>query len=289
MSIEAQQQHKLPPEVYFAIANAIEGNKDLAYFASACRLFRAVVDSNRVLYLKRLGVYDFAFGKVEWVRYFGDIGEEPPLPVNIAEILNSQCPIWPDKKVKDTHMLTLIPSHVNGEQLTIEGVGELVKSPKGGGCATKYDFYKHFGNEKAHVKQNTWVLMTRDVLPNSLDKSYKAQCQLVAALAKSSGQSYEVPHLIEAVTSIFMEYVKTGNRLYSDDSRTYTRCQKKAQDKGCVSNGCWWFWYWRALRLLRRPRQLGRRLLRRGVSAEVLCVQLKLECCAPRKRAIANR
>ena len=43
-----------------------------------------------------------------------------------------------DKKIKDTHMLTLIPCHVDGEQLTLESLGELVKSPKGGGNATKY-------------------------------------------------------------------------------------------------------------------------------------------------------
>ena len=249
MSIEVQQ-HKLPAEVYFKIAENIEDDKDLVYFAATSRLFRAVVDSNQMLYLRRLGVYDFAFGKAKWSKYFGDIGEEPPLPANIVEILNSPCPIWgapvrrskriklndaktfnKNKKIKDTHMLTLVPSHVDGEQLTLESLGELVKSPKGGGNATKYDYWRPGGNEKAHVKQNTWVLMTRDVLPYSGGKGYKAQCQLVAKLAKSSGQSYEMPHLIEAVTSIFMEYVKTGNWLYGRDPLTYTRCQEKTQDK----------------------------------------------------------
>ena len=97
MSIEVQQ-HKLPAEVYFTIAASIEDGKDLAYFAATCRLFRAVVDSNQVLYLRRLGVYDFAFGKAEWKKYFGDVGKEPPLPANINQILNSPCPIWPEKK-----------------------------------------------------------------------------------------------------------------------------------------------------------------------------------------------
>ena len=134
-------------------------------------------------------------------------------------------------------MLTLVPSHVDGEQLTLESLGELVKSPNGGGNTTQYKDWHPYGNEKTHIKQNTWVLMTRDVLPNSRSKSYQDQCQLVADLAKSSGQSYEVPNLIEAVTSIFMEYVKTGNRLYGDDPWTFTRCQEKTQDENKDKDG----------------------------------------------------
>ena len=46
------------------------------------------------------------FGKVEWTYHFGDVGEEPPLPPNIKEILNAPCPIWPDKKVYDCLLYT---------------------------------------------------------------------------------------------------------------------------------------------------------------------------------------
>ena len=173
-----------------------------------------------------------AFGKADWAKYFGGIGTEPPLPRNIEEILNGPCPIWSGKKVRETHMLTLIPSHVNGKQLTLESLGELVKSPKGGGCATKCHSFLLCGNKKAHVAQNTWVLMTRDVLPDSRSKRYENQSQLVANLAKKSCQPYEVPHLIEAVTSIFMEYVKTGTWLYGKNPVTYTRCQDKTQEYG---------------------------------------------------------
>ena len=70
MSVEASQQHKLPAEVYFEIAGYLEDDKDLARFASTCKLIRAVVDSNQALYLRRLGVYDFAFGKAKWAKIF---------------------------------------------------------------------------------------------------------------------------------------------------------------------------------------------------------------------------
>jgi len=193
-----------------------------------CKLFKAAVDSNSKMRLRRLGIYDYAFGKAKWTKYFGDIGKEPPLPADIDKIINGPCAIWPDKKVREMHMLTLIPSHVNGTQLTLKSIGELVKSPKGEGRATKYNNFQPYGNEKAHMSQNTWVLMTRDLLPDSRGRNYGDQCQLVSELAQKSGQPYEVPHLIEAVTCIFMEYVKTGTCLYGRDPWTYTRCQEKA-------------------------------------------------------------
>jgi len=56
-----------------------------------------------------------AFGAADWKKYFGDVGVEPPLPANIDAILNGPCPIWSGKKVKETHLLMLVPSTVNGK------------------------------------------------------------------------------------------------------------------------------------------------------------------------------
>ena len=69
-----------------------------------------------------------AFGKAEWWKYFGYIGVEPPLPINIEEILNEPCSFWPGKKVKETHLLVLIPNTVNGKAFTMNYLGELIRS-----------------------------------------------------------------------------------------------------------------------------------------------------------------
>jgi len=63
---------------------------------------------------------------------FGDIGVEPPLPQNIHEILHNPCPFWPEKKVKDTHLLVLIPKTVNGQLLTLANLKEWIQKPKQG-------------------------------------------------------------------------------------------------------------------------------------------------------------
>jgi len=162
------------------------------------------------------------FGKAAWAQYFGDIGLEPALPPNIQEILQAPCPIWPGKKVYETHLLTLIPAAINGAPLTLQLLGQLVEKPLQGGNRTKYSHFYLGETPDTAFSQNYWVLMTKDVIPNSRSKSYSAQCQLL-----QSYPGYEVPKRLEVAASLFMEHAKTGTRLYSDSPWTYTRCQEK--------------------------------------------------------------
>ena len=177
-----------------------------------------------------------AFGKDQWALYFGDIGTEPPLPPNIEEILNAPCPFWPDKKVKETHLLTLIPATVNGKPLTLKTLGELIKSPKQG-TATKYRSFYPGEYKDEGTPQSHWVLMGRDVLPGTRSKSYAEQQKVLSSYKDKGGAPYEAPLLLDATVSILMEHVRSGTRLFSNNPWTYTRCQEK-WDKG-LSDGCW--------------------------------------------------
>lgn len=89
---------------------------------------------------------EIAFGKSKWEQYYGAVGEEPALPFNINQILEEPCPIWPQKKIKETHLLVLIPKTINGKPLTLQLLRELVKKPKdsGGGqqLLKKYPSYE---------------------------------------------------------------------------------------------------------------------------------------------------
>ena len=73
-------------------------------------------------------------------------------------------------------------------------------------------------------QESHWVLMSRDVIPGTRSKSYKDQCAILASFA-----DFQVPTLLEAAVCVFMEYVATGNRLYSDSPWTYTRCVEKVK------------------------------------------------------------
>jgi hypothetical protein len=172
-----------------------------------------------------------AIGPKEWSQYFGEVGAAPPLPANIDEILNSSCPFWPGKLVKDTHLLVLVPATVNRIPFTLDLLGDLIKSPKGGGSKTQYRYYDDDAvKEELGAKSpgsSYWVLMTRDILPGSRGKTYDTQEALVAAHASRLNLPYEMPDALSAATAILLHHARTGERLYTDAPWTYTRCQEK--------------------------------------------------------------
>jgi hypothetical protein len=173
----------------------------------------------------RISVPSMAIGPKEWKQYLGEVGAAPPLPANINEILNSSCPFWPGKQVKDTHLLVLVPATVDGRPFTLDLLGELIKDPQGGFRKAEFEIY---GNEVRRELgaqspgSSYWVLMTRDVLPGSRGKTYDAQKALVAAHVH-----YDIPYVLEAATAILLHHARIGERLYTDDPWTYTRCQEK--------------------------------------------------------------
>ena len=170
--------------------------------------------------------------KSVWEQYFGAVGEEPELPDGLEAIMDSDCPFWSGSKVRDTHLLALIPEQVSSRPLTLDYLGELIKSPQRGGYGTKYrEYYAEDAGDQSPDK-SYWVLMTRDVLPGSRTKSYKDQCALVAEADHTNltDVAYEVPGALEAAVVMLLHHVRKGERLYSDSPVTYTRCQQKVQN-----------------------------------------------------------
>jgi hypothetical protein len=176
---------------------------------------------------RRFGMPENAFGAIAWRFFFGDVGVEPPLPADIADLLKSPCPFWPGKRIEETHTLVLVPATVNGKPLTLDSLGEMIERPRNGGNATRYSYYwedarKQLGQTPAPAAH--WVLMTTDVLPNTRKKTYEAQ----AAEVKKYG-GYEVPSLLEGAVAILMGYIKAGTCWYGQTPLTYTRCQEKVE------------------------------------------------------------
>ena len=66
-----------------------------------------------------------------------------------------------------------------------------------------------------------WVLMTNDVIPDSCNKSWEDQQNLVV---KYKEQGYKLLSVIDAATCLLLEYVETGRRFYTDSPYRYTRC-----------------------------------------------------------------
>ena len=140
-------------------------------------------------------------------------------------------------------MLVLIPSHVAGQPLTLDYLGELIKSPQEG-HGTKYRAYYvgDIGNQSPG--SSYWVLMTKDVLPESRNKSYADQCALLSDHANRKGLAYEVPGALEAAVVMLLHHVRSGERLYSVNPFTYTRCRESVvvddNDYSVVVGGFSW-------------------------------------------------
>lgn len=191
---------------------------------------------------RSIGLVQLRFGKEKWEEYFGDIGVEPPLPKDIEQILDSPCIFWPDKKVRDTHLLVLIPKTVNGEAFHLNRLGELIQSPNSG-YKTQYRYYYENTRKELGKKQTEshWVLMTRDVIPDSRARTYEEQQNLVRKYAQPQNLPYELPEALEAATAILMHYIETQEALYTDNTLgpewTYTRCQEQIENQWPVAIG----------------------------------------------------
>jgi hypothetical protein len=198
-----------------------------------------------------------------WEKHFGNVGPEPELPENLEDILNDTCPFWPDNKIRDTHMLVLIPSTINNEDFTLDKLSDIAKNPIVGHRAgllyypkmmreeeereerAEYpitaDFQEQFENEPN--QRSYWILMTKKNIPLPGEAENHSGFPIDAnALLSGKKYHYEAPKVLEAATSILTYSVRRGHRLYktkvnkrliqlfarSEDTRSvYTYCQEK--------------------------------------------------------------
>ena len=190
---------------------------------------------------------EIAFGNDKWAQCFGadvvkdeDNREEfSSLPLNdfIADCKKFKS-IFPERNAKDSLMLVRLPKTLNGG-LTLKSLGELAKKYFSA-SDTGYRFIwaaiiQEQGDKS--IDKSQWVLMTKDVLPGSRNKSYGEQRKIVADLAEKSLISYEVPEILESATCILSQYFGSNIRLFSNSPWTYTRCQENIQGYQVVVGG----------------------------------------------------
>lgn len=174
------------------------------------------------------------FGEAEWNNLGVRVPPAPPLPADFSRIWNGPCPIWPDKKVKDTHMLVYIPARLTLKSL--EEIAKLYFPDNSPGFRLIWDGCKKELRDRP-IDKACWVLMTMDVLPNSRDKTYTAQAAMVSALAAKALASYEVPQTLEASVCILTHYCCSQKPIFSCSRITYTLCQENIRGEQIVVGG----------------------------------------------------
>ena len=147
------------------------------------------------------------------------------------KILDAPCPFWKDKslKVKDTHLLTLIPKTLDGKEFSLDLLGEIIMRPKSGHFAL-YGYYKEELKKavgSTPVNESYWILITINAIPGSRSENFEEQKKLLKKFAEESQFSYGLPKTIEAATAILTHHVKTGQKFYLKYSPIcYTRCEE---------------------------------------------------------------
>lgn len=231
VALPAQAPIALNSKVDPAIEKILSENPEYALAAEAWNK-EGISLSDQATRLEELR--KFAFGSNKWNKHFGEIhGEVKPLPADIYELLNRPDVYDAQKKVKDTHVLVLIPDAVmfNGELLdiTLHNLGTLVKATKNG-RRTQYNGSLSIPEDylSARVKKSYWALMTKELLPNSKNQLIDDQLALIVQHATLANEpSYAIPNLIDVVACSFMHFINTGDRLLAND---YSHCAEIEAD-----------------------------------------------------------
>ncbi|MBF5058900.1 hypothetical protein NEPTK9_000400 [Candidatus Neptunochlamydia vexilliferae] len=177
--------------------------------------------------LKKQILPSIAYGKATWEKHFGPgsiTEKEPPLPPNIEQILNEPTPFKVEGysgKVRDTHLLVWIPSKVNNTPLTLDNLE---------GLFGKYKQYASYVKSEVGSKGTTshWILMSKNVLEGTRNKTYDNQEQIVG---KYAYKGYTLPNALDVAVAVLLHQKEKKEYLLPEKPQwTFTRCQEKVNN-----------------------------------------------------------
>ncbi len=162
------------------------------------------------------------FGAHAWQQYLGaEVGADPPLPAHLQSIMEGACPFFAEKRICDTHLLVLIPSTLKGQSLSLNLLGSYYrgKFPRN---ASGYRTYSplvkaQYGTQKP-ITDPYWLLITRDIIPESMNLAYPDQLALLEsgehthlqpAIYQSMG--YVPPLALEVTIAALAHYAHTSH------------------------------------------------------------------------------
>lgn len=180
-------------------------------------------------------------GAASWKVGFGvDVGVVPPIPKEVTQsLLDSPCPLHPGQKIKDTHILMLVPKTVNGEAYTALKLDDLCASRKGSGDRLIWHadvLWKTQPWASAPQAQSEWVLLPKsDPDPKvSPDKHFRRKD--IAAQQKVHEEHYSEYREVKAleVMTMALLYDLTHKVSLLPD---YLRCKETNASGGRVCVG----------------------------------------------------
>ena len=184
-------------------------------------------------------------GAEAWRSQGIEVGEVPLLPASITkELLESECPLHPGEKIKDTHLLVLVPKTVNGEPYSPLKLDELCATRKGSGDKLIYDGRTEAtawkGKDWAGTPQaqSEWVLIPKsDPDPEKVPEGKHFRDKKIAAQQDVHDEhygEYREVKTVELMTAVLLHDLENKERLLP----YYLRCEEPDGFGGrvCVGN-----------------------------------------------------
>lgn len=148
-----------------------------------------------------------ALDSSNWKKFFGKNVANIGVPPKVTKLLDTPCPFWPNKLVKETHILCLVPKGLNQSTL-YELAGK-----KG-----------NFDDTDTGVQKPYWVLVTKKIVPElKYFSSEKQQSKLQSF--QVARQSYDVPSKIEAIVATLAAKHLGGYSIFPDRENA-TKCKE---------------------------------------------------------------
>ncbi len=186
---------------------------DLPSLALVCKNWKAIVDNKS---FRETICPVKAFGTQKWQDFIGvNAGKEPLLPRRAYADME-----------KGNYYLTFIPEKVKMTQVngmvkevpldSLEAIGKLVSNPTKGYKIGYYaNSWQEALQEKRNLEKSHWVLISKEIIGRN--KSYEDQQKLAEEENKNiSGTN--ISGLMDTAISMFMEYVRSGERNFIYDS-----------------------------------------------------------------------
>jgi hypothetical protein len=183
-------------------------------------------------------------GAEAWRKQGIDVGVEPPLPSTITEeLLKSDCPLHPGEKIKDTHLLVLVPKTVNGEPYTAVKLDELCSTRKGSGDNLIYAGWDSWQSQEwasAPQSRSEWVLIPKsDPDPNKVPEGKHFRSKDIAAqqgVHKTHYPEYREVKTLELMTAVVLNHLVNGEPRMLDGENDL-RCEEPDTSGGRVCVG----------------------------------------------------
>lgn len=172
-----------------------------------------------------------------------DIGIVPAVPhIVTADLLNSPSPLHPGRLVKETHFLTLIPSHLNGNSMSlVELITACGREPETQESilfeeSVALDDLRQSAVGHVSVPQSRWALVAEsdpeasEVPPERLLRG-KGTLEQERVL-HTFYPEYQLAHPVDFMTGVLLHRVVNGKRMFHD---LIQRCEavERANGKSC--------------------------------------------------------